>query len=182
MKNPDRYTKKYIQTDIISFSNEIKDESISLIKINLVKSDISSQLKKVAQYRQIKKEFFSFNEWQRILGKDWKSFENNKYFISDDHSMIVGNLSNYDDLMTIKKISKTFRFLKEINNLEEIVRFNTKSSDSETVQLNGFLYTCNTIEKGYKILEKPILIYQNEQGLLVGKNLNVFMLMAPIIY
>ena len=182
MKNPEKNAKKYIQTDIFAFCNEIKDESISLIKINSIKSDYFSQLKKVAQYRQIKKEFFSFDEWQRILGKDWKSFENNKYFICNDHSMVVGNLSNYDDLMKIKKISKTFRFLKEINNLEEIVRFNIKSSDSETIQLNGFLYTCDTIEKGYKILEKPILIYQNEQGLLVGKNFNTFMLIAPIIF
>lgn len=181
MKNPKKNTKKYIQTDIFSFCNEVKNKSISLIEKNSIKHEQISQLRKVAQYRQIKKEVFNYDEWQRILGKDWKPFENNKYFISKDHSMVVGNLSDYDNLLKTKKISNTFQFLKEIDNLNEISNLKIKTDNTETIQFNKFLYTYNTVEKSYNIMEKPILIYQDEQGLLVCKNYKAFMLIAPII-
>ena len=181
MKNPEKNTKKYIQTDIFSFCNEIKNEQMSLLRKNSIQNNEISQLKKVAQYRQIKKEVIKFDEWQRILGNDWKPFENNKYFISNDHSMVVGNLSDYDNLMKTKKISNNFQFLKEINNLYEISNLKIKTGNFETITFNKFLYTYDTLEKSYNVLEKPILIYQNEHGLVVCKNYNVFMLIAPIL-
>lgn len=181
MKNPEKNTKKYIQTDIFSFCNKIKNESISLIKKNSIRSDQFSQLKKVAQYHQIKKEFFTLDELQRILGKDWKPFENNKYFINNDHSMVVGNLSDYDDIINIKKISNTFHFQNEIKNLDEILNLKVKTDGIETIQFNKFLYTYNTIETSYNIMEKPILIHQNKNGLLVCKNYKAFIIIAPIL-
>lgn len=181
MKNPEKNTKKYIQTDIFSFCNEIKNKSISLIEKNPTKHEQFSQLREVAQYRQLTEEIFNYDEWQRILGKDWKPFENNKYFISRDHSMVVGNLSDYNNLLKTKKISNTFQFLKEIENLDEISSLKIRTNNTETIQFNKFLYTFNTVEKSYNIMEKPILFYQNEHGLLVCKNYNAFMLIAPII-
>lgn len=181
MKNSKKNTKKYIQTDIFSFCNEFRNEKISSIVQNSFQNDQFSQLKKTIRLRYIKKEYFNFDEWQRTLGKDWQPFENNKYFISNDHCMVSGNLLDYENLMKTKKISDTFQFLNEIHNLNEISNLKVKKDNIEIVQFNKFYYTFNIFKKSYHILEKPIIIHQNEHGLLVCKNHNAFILIAPII-
>ncbi|MHA1249010.1 MAG: hypothetical protein ACTSRP_03365 [Candidatus Helarchaeota archaeon] len=180
MKESQNKMERYIQTDITSFCYKIRDDKISLIKPNSIQKEQLIKLKKIIDTKRIKNKIYIDNEWQKNLSNDWKPFENNKYYISNDHCMVAGNLIDLESLINSRNISNSFfQILSEIHNLDVISKLIIKKKDIKSVKFNNYYYSFDSLKKSYFILEKPINIYQNEDGLLICINNIAFVLIAP---
>jgi len=108
MKNSEKKKQKYFQTNILDFYdfqiNKAQNTQISKIKKNTqMHQESQNKLKKIAQNRNIREKSLLFDKLVNNLDQGWISIEDNKYFISNDKFMVLGNLSNYKELINSKR-------------------------------------------------------------------------------
>lgn len=170
--------EKYIQTDLVSFFSNYNENKDSTIKRNLNQLNHYKPFQEIFKYQNTK-DSISQDSLQNVLNKNWKSFEKEKYYITNDHSMVAGNIEDYKNLVKTRNIPEKLKLILKISNSNDLKKLLPKKDKGDYIKIHNFYYHRSNLIDISKILEIPFFIYQNKYGLLVCNNQKIFVLVPP---
>jgi len=200
MKKEKESSKRIIQSDILFF---IKKQS-NLLELSPIYQQLKSlslkRLQQIAKHHKIyrrsrmnrneliknielyKKENITDEEWRKILGADWKLYIEGDFYIFKDNSMIIGELSRFNDILQFQNISTNLNPIKNDLNLKDISKKIERKNSFIVIKFGTYFYDFNLIGEAFRILGPELLLLQNNHGTIILKSIYKFIIIAPLAF